>query len=436
MAVIKKNGGYMALPINIKRGNPIPLDSTSIWYDYAEMETYARSSSVAYVGQIVVYVNEESRTTSAYIIKNEAGDLIPVGSGSTANIDVDNQTIVLDGEGKLALKNFGVEYYKYIAAVTGDDGNIITPATYELQIVDDLHPWKTGLVPQVILDPKDGTTFTLGWYEPNPTTIEGINSSLAGLQTEVGSLRDNLTNNYFTKEQARAEFAGALHYKGQVETIDDLELVTDAIAGDVYIVKDSGKEYIYDGTNWEELGSQSDISAMQTEVGTLKTQVANLQTNVSTLDTKVTNLKATVDNHNSTLETLNTKVSDLETVIGTPAKEGSAATGIFKVIEDNIADLNAITGVSINGTNAPISNSIVQLYDFTQSNGLAGLVPVPTAEQIADTKDYFLTAKGEWVIPNDPRIGNLTYNETTYNTVEDYIEGRMADVSLTWESIT
>ena len=99
-------------------------------------------------------------------------------------------------------------------------------------------------------------------------------------------------------------------------------------------------------------------------------------------------------------------------------------------------DLNAITGVSINGTNAPISNSIVQLYDFTQSNGLAGLVPVPTAEQIADNKDYFLTAKGKWVISNDSRIGNLKYNETTYNTVEEYIEGRMADISLTWESIT
>jgi hypothetical protein len=50
MATIKKDGGYMPLPINIKRGNPIPLDASSIWYDVEAMADYAKNNITAYVG--------------------------------------------------------------------------------------------------------------------------------------------------------------------------------------------------------------------------------------------------------------------------------------------------------------------------------------------------------------------------------------------------
>ena len=50
MAVIKKDGNIMALPLSIKRGNPIPVDSTQVWYTFEELQTYAQSDPVAYVG--------------------------------------------------------------------------------------------------------------------------------------------------------------------------------------------------------------------------------------------------------------------------------------------------------------------------------------------------------------------------------------------------
>ena len=34
MAMIKKDGNFMGLPMNIARGNPIPLDKSEIWYSY------------------------------------------------------------------------------------------------------------------------------------------------------------------------------------------------------------------------------------------------------------------------------------------------------------------------------------------------------------------------------------------------------------------
>ena len=80
MAIIKKDGNFMGLPMNIARGNPIPLDKSSIWYSYEEMKAYATNGKVAYVGQILSLVDETTRKAKAYIILNESGDLQEIGS--------------------------------------------------------------------------------------------------------------------------------------------------------------------------------------------------------------------------------------------------------------------------------------------------------------------------------------------------------------------
>ena len=142
MAVIKKDGGYMPLPISIKRGNPIPLDASSIWYDAVAMAEYAKTNVTAYVGQILVYVDEATAKSQVYVIANAAGDLTLVGEDANSGkaINVDNKTIELNDESLLKLKDFGSKYYSYIAASTDDEGNPV-PATYKLQEVDEEHPW-------------------------------------------------------------------------------------------------------------------------------------------------------------------------------------------------------------------------------------------------------------------------------------------------------
>lgn len=97
MAVIKKDGGNMALPIAIKRGNPIALDTTSVWYNKTEMETYAASGATAYVGQSVVFVDEENSTVEAYVIANAAGTLVKLAS-TTASGNVVADITKLQGD--------------------------------------------------------------------------------------------------------------------------------------------------------------------------------------------------------------------------------------------------------------------------------------------------------------------------------------------------
>ena len=94
MAVIK-NGDYMALPIAIKRGNPIPLDTTAVWYNKTELETYAVSGATAYVGQILTLVADNK--CEAYMISNEAGTLVKLAS-TKASGDLASDVATLQGQ--------------------------------------------------------------------------------------------------------------------------------------------------------------------------------------------------------------------------------------------------------------------------------------------------------------------------------------------------
>ena len=97
MAIIKKDGNFMGLPMNIQRGNPIPLDDSSVYYSKATMETYAKSGVTAYVGQIITLVDEANKTCEAYMISNEAGTLVKLAS-TTASGDLAADVSTLQGQ--------------------------------------------------------------------------------------------------------------------------------------------------------------------------------------------------------------------------------------------------------------------------------------------------------------------------------------------------
>ena len=85
MATILNDAAYMALPMNIKRGNPIPLDTTAVWYNKTELENYAKIGATAYVGQVLTLV--AGGKCEAYMISNEAGTLVKLAQ-TTASGDL------------------------------------------------------------------------------------------------------------------------------------------------------------------------------------------------------------------------------------------------------------------------------------------------------------------------------------------------------------
>lgn len=95
MAVIMNDAAYMGFPLSIKRGNPAPVDTTAVWYNKAELETYAKSGATAYVGQILTLVADNK--CEAYMISNEAGTLVKLVS-TTASGDLASDVSTLQGQ--------------------------------------------------------------------------------------------------------------------------------------------------------------------------------------------------------------------------------------------------------------------------------------------------------------------------------------------------
>lgn len=220
----KANGALWDVAVSIKRGNPLPLDSNSVFDSYAALETYA-AGVLAYPGQIVAVVNEDS-TGIYYLDQNlaiqEVGK-IPTGDEKSISIT----------DGKVQIKNFGDHYFKYVAAdpVLSDiyatsttlpadaaDGTFAKVGTAETFVYYKKvgGVWGTteetpkassyvktagfvdGLQPKVVLKEGSANEYELAWYEPSTETIEGVSSKVAAVDSKVNTVADVAASN---KEQ-------------------------------------------------------------------------------------------------------------------------------------------------------------------------------------------------------------------------------------------
>lgn len=220
----KANGALWDVAVSIKRGNPLPLDSNSVFDSYAALETYA-AGVLAYPGQIVAVVNTDS-TGIYYLDQNLAiQEVGKIPTGDEKSISIIN--------GKVQIKNFGDHYFKYVAAdpVLSDiyatsttlpadaaDGTFAKVGTAETFVYYKKvgGVWGTteetpkassyvkttgfidGLQPKVVLKEGSANEYELAWYEPSTETIEGVSSKVAAVDSKVNTVADVAASN---KEQ-------------------------------------------------------------------------------------------------------------------------------------------------------------------------------------------------------------------------------------------
>lgn len=72
------NFAFMEFPMAFSRQDGFPLDKTSVYGSLTEAETYAQTSPLAYVGQVLSVVVDGEATV--YQIKDAAGTLEPLGA--------------------------------------------------------------------------------------------------------------------------------------------------------------------------------------------------------------------------------------------------------------------------------------------------------------------------------------------------------------------
>ena len=84
-------------PLNIRRGNHLPLDNDYIKLSYEDAINYAQTDPVSYVGEIIAVVEESltgEETTNLYQIIDTSGTLKKIsGEGSVSLDEITEQEI-------------------------------------------------------------------------------------------------------------------------------------------------------------------------------------------------------------------------------------------------------------------------------------------------------------------------------------------------------
>lgn len=417
-----------------------PLDGRSYFGSYDDAYVAAQSAKPAgsteskyFYGQQLYVVENDVVTT--YLIQTN-GTLKEVGAVTLG----DDKTISLSDEGVLSLKSFGTAYYAYIPKDTVIDGEYATvdelPSANagEYALVGEVYykyngttwetaeegftpnteakhvyteGWKTGLEPKVIAS-ASGNGYELAWYEPSSTTVEGLTSIVAGVQTNVDNLAQAVVNNKAEAKSdveaeatARTEADDALRERivaneGAISTLNGdastegsvLNTINDVLT---QLVGDGTQSTIDSLTELVEWANEhnTDVVEMNNQITKNKTDISALNTLLGTLPEGITSttviayiaeaVAAEQTRAEAAEKALGDRLTEVEGEIDGLGTAASKAVEDFATAEQGAKADTAVQSVVASSTNGHIAvdNNDVQVYDLPTAkvNELGGVMP-------------------------------------------------------------
>ena len=246
----------LGFPLNFRRGNPNPLDNSSVWASIEDAQNYAATDPVAYVGQILTVVDNVNGIATVYAIQDEAGTLKKVGTSPIG----DESTITVDENGTVSL--YGVSGLELTR--TDGEGNI-TKINYQPLLVDG----------------------KLTWVEPSATTVEGLATEIEALKTRVDSVE---SDNDTAISDINNKIGTVPDGKTVVELINDAK--TEATYDDTAL---SGRVAAIEGDYLKAADKTAIETKMATDISTAKTETIAAIMGEAGIDEKYDTLKEIAD---------------------------------------------------------------------------------------------------------------------------------------------
>lgn len=415
MANIMKDAAYMALPMNIKRGNPIPLDTTAVWYDKTEMETYAQSGATAYVGQILTFYGDvpvgDTGTTEkvceAYMITSETGTLVKLAqttaSGDLAKDVTNLQTAVANCLRSIESSDNSIDVQ--ITDIAGNGGKqadikvrLSATKPNSLELKDDGLYVPTPTIPTVpVYTLKKDTTASSGASATYHLLKDNVKVGDAidipkDMVVESGAVKTYATKTEATNDGMPADQANKGTFPGTFikltianKTSDSLfinaggliEYVTSGSESGDMIVIEVSKDHKVTGTISDKtITKEKLIEAVQTSLGKADSAVQTVETGATNGHIKVDGTDVKVKGLNTaaytTVDTLNATAQGYATTAKTEAETyTNNRIGTLGKVGDTQTDHTVKTYVDAQTTT--INNSI-----STINNTLTGKADTAT----------------------------------------------------------
>lgn len=184
--------------------------------------------------------------------------------------------------------------------------------------------------------------------------LNHIEQGIADVESAIPDVSQFATkDDTYTKEQIDAKISSVMSYKGTVATVEDLP--SSATVGDVYNVTSTGMNYAWNGSQWDALGSDIDLSDYVTntqfETELAKKQPAGDYATVEQLNTQLAE-KQPVGDYATTQE-LNVGLATKQEVGDYPVyQKFSAGADPAERKTIQLANADSISGLSTSGGGA------------------------------------------------------------------------------------
>ena len=397
MAVIKTNGGYNSLPISYKRGNPIPLDKSAVWYDYDLMVAYATSNPTAYVGQILSLVDTtDTSSAKAYIILNTAGDIEEIGSGSLSSA-VDSIELRLE-----SLEESVTKLIDLVGTPADAEDNVVASGIFA-ELDKKANAANVYTKDETNIQISNAVANVAHLKRKEVDSVEDINVDVEDAEQYIymvpSGLKDD-DNKYYEYMVIEVEVTDS---EGIVTKIKKVEMVGS------WSVDLNEYAKVSDLANYattEALGAEK--TRAETAETTLANDIKELQNNVSTLQTNVENVETEltekVDKVYYTVENDDGTISKVEGTLLTPEEKEKLAA--LSIDEDG--------SIGISGT---VSVDNVQgLGTWLTDNAptyISGLTENNLSQSVLDKLNFIIAVDKAFTVTN----GTLYLNDINPNKV-------------------
>lgn len=275
--------------------------------------------------------------------------------------------------------------------------------------------------------------------------VDALEGVVATLTQTVATNKSDATTAINAEKKAREDADDALDEKieqlknalGNIENVMNFRgafastsACTDPVKGDVIVINsgdNSGKEYVYDGTTWVELGN---VDAQQTAIAALQQKMTQAETDIDNLEST----RATKTELNTAIQGVNDVVAtkaDASTVSGINTRVGTLETTVGNSSSGLVKDVNALK-TTVGGSSSGLVKDVADLKTASASHATSAqlaadkkaLQDAIDAEELrADTEEKRLAGL---ISGNTNAIGTLT---TDLNAAEETIAQHTTKIS-------
>lgn len=396
-----KDGFGMSL--NIRRGNPNPLDNSSVWTSYDSALNYAKTDPVAYVGQLVTVVtaptgDAKEHKVDVYKIELDAqgiGTLVKVGSSEAVEeLDEDVQQLIADVQ---SLSTDLDALTTKVGTIETDLGTAQNDIASAAELIAG-HTTSIGTLSTDVEQLKTDVDAVEKSVEANTTKINELATAGFATTTEVATAKSeaiadaneytNTKLNDFVAAYITADDNNAVDKLNEIASwIADDEAGAEKLVADVNTIK---SDYLK-STDKNELNES--ITNLATLVGTLPadatsetvvgfvtesinaldvsqyakaSDLTTLSENVDTVTGKVTTLETTTTGINTRLDGIDEKIVAIEAI----EHHTHGNKSVLDTITDkNVEDWSTAATQTHTHTNESVLNSITAA-DITEWNNV------------------------------------------------------------------